>query len=140
MMPGLAAGSLPPKSPAAIVSAAPAKIAGLPLLPVPAGFNPIAATATQLAEYGFPPKPTGNAAAIAEWTYVMEHSKQEAPLRTYASNSTSSLTPEASGQQQGNWAGYDVQSNQKLGIHLPTLQDSLSCPAFLQTNITHLTA
>ncbi|HKU57620.1 MAG TPA: hypothetical protein VJP41_11430 [Gaiellaceae bacterium] len=41
----------------------------------PAGFDPVTATAAQLREYGFPPRPAGrpSSAAAGAWRYAMSH-------------------------------------------------------------------
>lgn len=44
----------------------------------PVGFNPLTATAAQLASYGLPPRPrASNKSALVSWTTVMEHAKTE---------------------------------------------------------------
>jgi hypothetical protein len=104
--------SVPPKPAVILRASASSTQADSPLLPVPAGFNPLTASPAQLAAYGFPPKPSTNAAA---WTNAMEHERFEAgpPLSaTQAPNSSTAVSPAASGQEQGNWAGFDVQTNQ----------------------------
>lgn len=44
----------------------------------PSGFNPLVATPTQLARYGFPPRPKGGK-ALAEWQWAMQHAKKWVP-------------------------------------------------------------
>lgn len=71
----------------------------------PSGFSPLTATAQQLAQYGFPARPSGGK-ALTEWTYAMSRATQYVPagVSTVVQGiKLSTVTPEWSSY----WAGYD---------------------------------
>lgn len=76
----------------------------------PVGFNPLTATATQLAYYGLPPRPPGsNKSALVSWTTAMEHAKTEVASPDVTGPTTfSSFTGD-------NWSGYYNPANQNGG-------------------------
>lgn len=74
----------------------------------PITFNPVTATASQLAAYGFPAEPT-SAANQASWTAAMSAYKSEPapPLNLYVSPGTlSSNSGAAAPVYDGAWSGY----------------------------------
>jgi hypothetical protein len=84
----------------------------------PAGFRPAAASAAKLAEYGFPPRPSGGS-ALAGWRYAMSRYRRTAPELTLgcaeaatsmSRAATASVRPAASQRAKSsqNWAGYDA--------------------------------
>ncbi len=86
----------------------------------PAGFRPETASAAELNEYGFPPRPSGGA-ALARWQEEMSKwrgSAPPAPFLTVApahthTQSAQSDTPSPS----GNWAGYVTESTSETFDH-----------------------
>ena len=63
----------------------------------PAGFNPLTASASQLAEYGFPPRPTSPEAYLS-WARAMKHAVHDVP----PAGGYGTLEGTTSGQ----WGGY----------------------------------
>lgn len=79
-----------------------------PIPLAPNGFNPLDASPAQLAEYGFPPRPS-RGAGLSAWTDAMRHAKYEFLSPTLsASVSSGVVSPDgAVGQTQSpRWAGY----------------------------------
>lgn len=68
----------------------------------PAGFDPTTATDTQLAEYGFPQRPVGDASspAVQLWRLAIAHAKAYVAPSPVCTTATFYL------QTSGNWAGY----------------------------------
>lgn len=82
--------------------AASALPAGAAALSPPAGFDPVTASAAQLAGYGLPARPS-DPAALARWTMLVRHAKTRVPV------SFSDRHASATGGTSGNWAGnYDT--------------------------------
>jgi hypothetical protein len=88
---------------------------GVPVT-LPAGFNPVTATAAQLNEYGFPPRPS-NASALAVWENAMKHAVTR--ISTPYSTSGPSALPLAGsiGQIPSPWAGYQANSSNNSDVH-----------------------
>jgi hypothetical protein len=70
----------------------------------PHGFNPLTATAQQLAYYGFPKRPSGGN-ALAQWTYAMSHATQYVPAGV--NETLQGIKFGISDQYSPSWAGYD---------------------------------
>ncbi len=89
------------------------------VLVAPAGFRPLTASAAKLAEYGFPPRPSG-ASALAGWRYAMSRYRRTAPevtlgcaqaeASTSPTAATASVSPAARqiSKSSQTWAGYDA--------------------------------
>jgi hypothetical protein len=88
------------------------------VLVAPAGFRPLTASAAKLAEYGFPPRPSGGS-ALAGWRYAMSRYRRTAPEVTLGcAQAVASTSPAAeasvapaAGQismSSETWAGYDA--------------------------------
>ena len=73
--------------------------ANLAYPPLPPGFNPVTATASQLAYYGLPPRPPAtHPRVLAGWITAMEHAKHEV-----GSPTTNATMAPLTGN---NWSGY----------------------------------
>jgi hypothetical protein len=78
----------------------------------PPGFNPLLASDEQLVEYGLPPRPTGSAAALAQWTQAMAAWKgAPTPKLAVKLSHPASQTNDTNGN--GNWTGYVNTSSQQ---------------------------
>lgn len=96
-------------------------------LNVPPGFSPLRASASQLAYYGFPPRPSGGH-SLALWLQAMSDAKHEATSRPAKSGVY--LGPDTSiGQKQGNWAGYYANSSANGGEQWQEIQSQWIVPS-----------
>ncbi len=86
--------------------------------PAPPRFDPLTASNSKLAQYGFPQRPT-NPSQLAKWTVAMRHAKTFViPNLVPTSDLTSPAAGEKSGGSNaafstdvtGSWAGYSVDS------------------------------
>jgi hypothetical protein len=95
----------------------------------PAGFSPLTASAADLQEYGFPPRPPGdNSAALAGWTQAMTAWVGMTPPAT-----TCTLLPAAEGYKyNGSYSGYMVPN----GVHGGLLYDWVST-TFTQPGVSN---
>lgn len=116
MLPIAIAWRLAPPAPAVVGRAltASSQTASVPVPQPPAGFNPLTATAAQLAAYGFPPRPS-NAAALALWDNAMVHATTWEPGPAATSTPTTVTPDGAIGQERTNWAGYEANSDNNGG-------------------------
>lgn len=88
----------------------------------PAGFNPLKASAQQLAAYGFPPKPA-NAVDLHTWEVAVTGPLDWVPpnpqFAVGSLDSNASASPDSgvtSTNCNGNWAGYEALSSSNGGI------------------------
>jgi hypothetical protein len=94
----------------------------------PSGFNPLTATAAQLEEYGFPPKPI-DPTDLQNWTEIMKNYK-ETVTPGKISTTTKSVTSNTQSikSMSSNWSGYTSNeisgSNQWVAVQGTFIQPS----------------
>ena len=95
------------------------------------GFNPIAASAVQLAQNNFPPRPT-NSAALQAWTTAMSHATTYVPPDPVCSTVTHDAPPPGgphSVNDTGNYAGHVMDNSYENGEDFTTATAIWTQPA-----------
>ena len=73
----------------------------------PVGFNPLTASDSDLAKYGFPNRPS-DPTALKEWNNVMAHSKTYIPIGAPIRVNATLFATTIKTNNSGNWCGYSV--------------------------------
>jgi hypothetical protein len=104
------------------------KMSRRPLPMAPTNFDPLTATAAQLAHYGFPPRPSGPG-ALAAWTTAMKDARHELP--GYISAPSASVVSPAGqvGATPSSWAGFSAESSDNSGTPFTFVQGTLVVPS-----------
>jgi hypothetical protein len=82
----------------------------------PAGFHPETASAVELNEYGFPPRPSSGD-ALARWQEEMSMWKGSAPPAPFLTVVPAHTGAQSDTQESGNWAGYVIESTSQTFDH-----------------------
>lgn len=103
--------------PASLLSVTPS-IQPLKVFPKPpVGFNPLTASPSQLAAYGFPARPSSGA-SLQAWGQAMEHATQEVPPNPVLGTENWGLD----GTHNGSWGGYSDLSSNNGGVSYNEVQ------------------
>jgi hypothetical protein len=85
------------------------------LIPPP-GFQPLTASAAELDQYGFPPRPSGGT-ALAQWQQEMTGWAGSGPSAPFLTASPAHTSAYSDSETDSNWAGYVAQATSPIFTH-----------------------